>query len=42
MEEKNKRNSSMIPIEIVAQLLIKSGEEEKGYNMISKMDDVEV
>jgi hypothetical protein len=41
LAEKNKK-AVVIPYEIIADLLIRSGEEEKGLQMLLKMPDVEV
>lgn len=41
MAEKNKK-SVVIPYEIVADLLMRAGEEDKGLQMLLKMTDAEV
>lgn len=41
MADKNKK-SVLVPYEIVADLLMRAGEEEKGLQMLLKMPDAEV
>ena len=41
MAEKNKK-TIIIPYELVADMLIRSGQEEKGLQIIMKMPDIEV